>query len=328
MVKDWLIPGGIGAAAGAAIVLLVHSGDVAVRLPESRPATLPAERPLVVQLPSTRPVEDDDSGRMLAQAERRIAELEKKLAASKKEAESFASELVKKKGVTIESIAARLAELKKGGGMAAFLPGKTADLIADLKGLGPAGTQAVLDLLKSEDPKDRFLAAKLLEDLKDPAAIPDLLEAALNDSDEMAARMAGHAIALLEDPRAIEPLRQILEKKRSWADEVNALWGLVNLGDQRALEQAAAYMNDKNVSDQARAALGANIAVFMHHPEVMPIVDATVRDFYEANHVMEIAIDYYKGVGSPVARQRLQAIADDARLGAAIREAARQALLQ
>jgi HEAT repeat protein len=183
-------------------------------------------------------------------------------------------------------------------------------------------------LLKSEDAKDRVIAAKLLEDLKDPASIPGLLEAALNDTDEMAAKMAGHAIALMEDPKGIEPLREILAKKRSWESEVNALWGLTNLGDAAGLEQSIAYMNDSKVSDKARAALGANIAVFMHRPEVMPIVDQTVHDFYKSDHVMEIAIGYYDAVDNAAARDRLQAIANDTRLSQALREQASQALNQ
>jgi HEAT repeat protein len=327
--KSWLISGGVGAAVGATVVAMVlHRGDADVTRPESRPVALEREKPLVVEVPASRPVVDDDRERRLAAAERKVAELEKKLAAARKESDKFAAELVQKKGVTIENIAARLAELRKGGGMSVMLSSRTADLIADLKGLGPAGTQAVLDLLKSEDAKDRFLAAKLLEDLKDPAAIPALLEAALNDSDKLASSMASHALALMEDPRAIDPLKQLVDKKKSWEQQVNALWGLVNLGDAWGLEQATAYMSDSSVSDQARAALGANIAVFMHTPEVMPIVDRTVRDFYESEQVMSIAVDYYRALNSPVARDRLQAIVNDTRVSQGIRDAASQALSQ
>jgi hypothetical protein len=86
-------------------------------------------------------------------------------------------------------------------------------------------------------------------------------------------------------------------------------------------------MQDPKISKQARAALGANVAVFMHTPEVMPIVDQTVHDFYAAENVMAICIEYYKAVGSPVARDRLQAIVDDTRVSRSIRDQARQALL-
>jgi hypothetical protein len=326
MTKSWLVPGGIGAGVGAAVVaVLLHSGNVEVTAPESRPVKPVTEETLRVEVPATRPAVPDDREARLAQADRKISELEKKLAASKKEAEKLAAELVHKKGVTLDDIANRLAELRKGGGMNVFLPGKTADLIADLKGLGPAGTHALLDLLKSQDPKDRFIAAKLLEDLKDPAAIPALRDVALNDADLDAANMAGHALALMEDPATIDTLRDMVDQKRSWQSEVNALWGLVNLGDRRGLEQAIAYMEGA-ASSQARAALGANVGVFMHTPDVMPIVDRTVQDFYKSAQVMEIAIEYYKAVGTPTAIQRLQAIANDQRLPQSVRDQATQAL--
>jgi HEAT repeat protein len=328
MNKSWLVPGGLAAAAGATVVaILVHQGNVEVKTPDSRPAALAAEKPVVIEVGDSRPAADDDRDRKLAQAEWKIADLEKRLAAARKESEQLAKDLVQKKGVTIDQITARLAELRKGTGMSAFIPGKTAELIADLKGLGPEGTKALLELLKSQDAKDRFLAAKLLEDLKDPAAIPDLLATALNDEDKMAANMAGHALALMEDPRAIDALREVLEKKRSWESEVNALWGLVNLGDAQGLEQAIAYMGG-DASDKARGALGANIAIFMHRPEVMPIVDRTVQDFYKSAQVMEIAIGYYDAVDTPAARDRLQAIANDTRLSQELRNQASQALNQ
>jgi hypothetical protein len=327
MIKSWLVPGGVGAAAGAALVaVLVHHGGVEMKTPESRPVEVAPSKALVLEVPTTRPAVDDDRERKLAQAERKIADLEKKLAASKKEGEKLASDLVQKKGVTLDNIAARLADLRKKGQMEIMLPGKTADLIADLKGLGAAGTQALVDMLKSTDPKDRFMAAKLLEELKDPASIAALREAALNDSDALAAKMAGHAIALMEDPSATEALREIYAKHGSWEAEVNSLWGLAKLGDPQGIEQSIAYMNDSKISAGARAALGANIAALIQTPEMMPIVDQTVHDFYTSDQVMGIAIDFYKAIGSAVARDRLQAIVNDTRVSQAMRDRASQAL--
>jgi hypothetical protein len=327
MNKSWLIPGGLVVAAGATVVaVLVHQGNAEVKTPDSRPAVVGPEKPLMIETPATRPVGADDRDQKLAQAQWKIAELEKKLAAAKKESDKLAAELVQKKGVTIENLTKRIDELKKGSMLNVMLPGKTADIIADLKGLGPAGTQAILDMLKSEDAKDRFIAAKLLEDLKDPAAIPALRDVALNDADAAAANMAGHALALMGDPQTVDTLREIATKKRSWEAEVNSLWGLVNLGDAQGREWATAYMQNMENSKQARAALGANIAVFMHTPEVMPIVDRTVQDFSKSAEVMGFAIAYYAAVNNPEARSRLQAIVDNAQLPQAIRDQAREAL--
>jgi hypothetical protein len=327
MNKSWLIPGGMVVAAGATVVaVLVHQGNVEIKTPESRPVVVAAEKPLVIETPSTRPVMTDDRDQKLAQAQWKIAELEKKLTAAKKESDKLAAELVQKKGVTIDDLTKRIADLKKGSQLNVMLPGKTADIIADLKGLGAAGTQAVLDMLKSDDPKDRFIAAKLLEDLKDPAAIQGLRDVALNDADKAAANMAGHALALMGDPQTLDTLREIATKKRTWEAEVNSLWGLVNLGDAQGREWATAYMQNEQNSANARAALGANIAVFLHTPEVMPIVDRTVRDFSSSEQVMGIAIDYYAAVGTPEARSRLQGIVDNMQIAQGIRDRARDAL--
>lgn len=328
--KSWLIPGGVGAAVGAAVVAIVlHRGEAEVIKPESRPASLERQKPLIMELPASRPVAEDDRDRKLLAAERKVTDLEKKLVASKKEVDKLASDLVQKKGVTIDSITARIAELRKGGHMSVMLTSRTADLISDLKGLGAAGTQALMELLKSEDATDRFLAAKLLEDLKDPAAIPALRDVALNDKDPHAASMASHALALMEDPRSIDALKDVLaNKNRSWEQAVNAMWGLANLGDAYGIEQSLAYVNDQSVPKQARAALGANIALLIRTPEMMPIVDRTVQDFHTSDQVMDIAIDYYAALRSPVGRDRLQAIVNDTRLSQTVRDSAAAALAQ
>jgi HEAT repeat protein len=334
MNKSWLVPGGLLVATGAAVVaMLVHQGNADVKTPESRAAVVIPEKPVVIEVPSSRPSADDETVKKIAQLEWKVADLEKKVAAAKKESDKPAAELVQKKGVTIENITARIAELRKKPNQA-ILPGATTDLIADLKGLGAAGLQAVLDLLKSQDPKDRALAAKLLEDMKDPAAIPALREVALNDTDPEAVNRAVHALALIGDGAATETLREVLDRKRSDADVINSLWGLVNLADSQGMERAIAYMNDKSVEESNRAMLAANVAYLMgDRPDVMPIVESMVRDFYMSRQVMTIAVDYYRTLSGAAnenvrqdARMRLQAIANDTRVAEAVRNQATQAL--
>ena len=192
----------------------------------------------------------------------------------------------------------------------------------------------MLDLLKSQDPKDRALAAKLLEDMKDPAAIPALREVALNDTDPKAINQAVHALALMGDGAAAETLREVLDRKRSDADVINSLWGLVNLADPQGMERAIAYMNDKSVERNNRAMLAANVAYLMgDRADVMPIVESMVRDFYMSKQVMTIAVDYYRTLSGSTnenvrqdARTRLQAIADDTRVAEASATRPRDAL--
>ncbi len=333
MSKQWLIPSGAFIAGGAIVAVLMHAGQVDVTSPsDSRPTTLAAiEKPLIITKPETRPADSTAAElaaerTLRAQAERKLAELEKKLAAAKKDGEKLASELVQKKGVTVQSVMARISDLKLKSSLQALIsPGKMADLVADLKGLGKDGTDAVLQLLKSEDAKDRFLAAKLLEDMGDPASIPGLLDQALKDTDEMAANMAGHALALLDQPGAVDALREIVDANRSWAAKVNGLWGLCKYGDQRGLEQTLAWINDTSGDATARATLGANIAL-LGNENVMSIIDATVAQFNGKKQIVTMAIEYYRQVATPLARERLRAIAQSSSYDAAVRKAAEDAL--
>jgi HEAT repeat protein len=204
-------------------------------------------------------------------------------------------------------------------------PGAHAELITDLKGLGPEGVKAMIDLLKSGDEKERFLAANLLEQLNAPAAIPALREAALNDPDKMAGVMAGHALALMDDAGTVPALREIADANKTWESRVNALWGLCKHGDERALAESLAMLKDDKVSDDHKAALGANL-MLLTDPELMPIIDETLRRFAGNEQVAALAVNYYDSVATPEARARLEAMANDAKLAEAVRKQAREAL--
>jgi HEAT repeat protein len=266
-----------------------------------------------------------DDATKLVQAERRIALLEKKLIAAQDESNRLAAQLVEKKGVTVADIMKRIGELKKGQLAVLAAPGKTADLVVDLKGLGPAGVNAMVELLKSKDPKERFLAAKVLEDLSTPSAIPALREAALRDSDPMAANMASHALALMADPATTDALRDIAKANKSWAQVVNALWGLCKIGDPDGLAQALAYIKDPQIDAQERIALAANLSI-IDDESVMPMIDEMVRQFGDKEQLDILAVNYYKELGTPAALHRLSAMADDTRFPQAARDAARAAL--
>jgi HEAT repeat protein len=220
----------------------------------------------------------------------------------------------------------RIAELKKTQQLAALAaPGKLSALVGDVRGLGPAGIKAMTDLLKSGDSKERFLAAKVLEDLSSPATISALREAALNDSDPTAARMAGHALALMGDPATTDALKDIIKANRSWPDTVNALWGLCKIGDPDGIVQALAFLQNPANDAQARLALGANLTL-IDDEDVLPLVDEVVRQFAGEGRVGALAVNYYKELGTPAALQRLAALADDAKLPAQVRDAARAPL--
>jgi hypothetical protein len=308
----WLIP--TSAASGAALTLgvLVVSGQIAPL--GSAAASVPPGQVMVLHPEPA------------SSAPRRVADLEQKVSALKLENGRLAGQLVQKKGVTIEHVRERFATLSREplGGMLA--PGAYTDLLTDLKGLGQAGVDAMIKLLKSTDPRERFLAAKLLEDLNAPAAVDALKQAALAGGDERAVNMASHALALMDDAAAVPALRAVADdSKSSWGAQVNALWGLCKHGDQKAIDQALAWVKDAARDPQARASLGANL-MLLPDPELMPIIDQTFKDFGSNAQVASMAVSYYKSVGTAEARDRLETMASDQKLGESVRKAARQAL--
>src|SRR5262249_14994649 len=141
-----------------------------------------------------------------AQAQRRIADLEQKVGALKQENGQLAGRIARSKGVTVDSVRERIATLAQAPMAGMLAPGAVTDLLPAHRGRGAAGVDAMVKLLKSSDPKERLLAAKLLEDLSAPAAIPALREAALTDADPMAAKMASHALALMDDAGTVPAL--------------------------------------------------------------------------------------------------------------------------
>jgi HEAT repeat protein len=260
-----------------------------------------------------------------ASSPHRVVELEQKVAALRQENGRLAGQLAKSKGVTVESVLERIGRLKSASMAATFSPGTVADLVTDLKGLGDDGVRAVVGLLGSSDANQRFFAAYLLEHLNSKLAIPDLRKVALEDKEKMPSVMAGHALALMDDPSTVPALREIVAAKKNWESEVNALWGLCKHGDQKAIADALAFMKDPKRTKDMRLGLGANI-MMLSDPELMPIVDETLRQYESQEHVATLAVNYYKTSGTADGRARLEAMAANPKLPESVRKEAREAL--
>jgi hypothetical protein len=305
----WLVPTSAVSGAALTLAVLVAQGRVALSqgpVPTGEVVVLhPAE-----QAPPP---------------QRRVADLEKKVSALQQENGRLAGQLARRKGVTIASVRERIARMKAGSPIGLHAPPALADLLTDLKGLGEEGVKAMIELLKSGDEKERFLAANMLEQLNTPAAIPALREAALTDKDKMTGVMAGHALALMDDAATVPALREIADAGKTWESRVNALWGLSRHGDQKAIAESLAFLKDDKQPNQARAALGANL-MLLSDPELIPIIDETVRRYGSNEQVATMAVTYYKNVGTAEARSRLEAMVNDAKLAEAVRKAAREAL--
>jgi HEAT repeat protein len=306
----WLVP---SAAAGAGLTLAVLVTRGQVSLMGGAHAELPSGQVAVLK------------PREGAPSQRRVDDLEKKVAALKQENSRLAGTLAQKKGVTGEQVRQRIAALKSAALPGLMNPGALTDLETDLKGLGPEGVKLMIELLGSSDAKERFLAAKVLEDLNAPAAIGALQKTALEDSDRMASTMASHALAFMDDPAVVPALRAIADANKDWASRVNALWGLCKLGEPRALDEALAIMKNDKEKKEVRGALGANL-LLLPDPALLTVADETLRQFGSEPQVAQMAIQYYKSINVPEGTARLQSLANDPKQSEEVRKAAREAL--
>jgi len=129
-------------------------------------------------------------------------------------------------------------------------------------------------LAKGETSTDRFLAAALLEEIGDPAAIPALSEALRGDADDLVRRMSSHALAVIGTAAAADPLRLGMEQDRDWGVRVNSAYGLAKQGDERALRSMMAYYEDPSIPEYRLAILGglADVAASSSAPLFRKIV--------------------------------------------------------
>jgi HEAT repeat protein len=225
---------------------------------------------------------------------------------------------------TIAEVLSAIDALKKNGLAAFRSPGATSQLVSDLRALGDQGLEAVMAMLESEDEDERFLAAKLLEELGNPAAANALRKVALEDSSELVQNMASHALALMDDPSVIPALRELATSASGEGARVNSLFGLCKHGDAEGIRLAMQFM-EGDASDQMKAALGTGILI-LDNEHVMPLADDAVRRFRSSDQVLGMAVNYYKTVHTATARSRLQDMVADPGLSGSIHNAAQAAL--
>jgi hypothetical protein len=326
--KDRILAAAGGAALGAATVaLLLKQGGAEVdgkKLEIGRPAAYAADAPADAPSDVVAALRADLAAARaaLSAAQTRQGSLEKELATAKADAAVMRAFDAEKKAVEIGAVLARLDDLKKKGLNALVDPAATADVLSDLKALGPAGTKAMIDMLAHGDEQSRFFAARLLESLGDPAAIPALKDAAMKDESEMVTSQASHALALMKDPAVAEPCREIYETaKDGTGAKINALFGWARFGDERGVAEAVKYVTDSKVPAQFRAAIGQGF-LLMADDKAGPVADAYVDANRKDDGIGMLAVQYYARIGSPAARDRLRSIADDSTVPDKVRKAA------
>jgi len=282
----------------------------------------PDELPVETNEPATKPEADKGLDSELVIARTRIADLEAGLNKAQGRADELQAKLDEVQGAKVVLAADVLAKLelfRKNGLSALMQPGATGDIVRDLKELGEEGVRMVLDLLGSESKDDRFLAAKLLEDMADPASIPDLKKVAMEDTETMVANMASHAIALMNSPLGAEALHDIVAGSPHIGAQVNSMFGLCSIGDDRGIEITLAYMTDDKNPKRLQMALGTGILI-LDTPKVLSIVNHISSQVRGEAEVMGMVVSYYQRIGTAAARTELQNLLNDPSLPAAVRE--------
>ena len=232
--------------------------------------------------------------------------------------------------IRAKEVMAKLETMKEGGIQAMFL-NKSAmnSIIADLKALGDAGVDGLMEFLKSDDVEARMVAAAVLTELGDPRAVGALEDSALNDSDQTVKHMAARALMMMDGPEALPVLHNLAKNAPDEGVRVNSMFGLCRRGDEAGILTARAYFNDEKSNDGMKKALAGSVVGLLHgNPKMEGLVDDifTQAAEHKAGGIMEAAVGYYKSVGTDSARRRLEGMVANPALDQKLRDAAKQAL--
>lgn len=123
--------------------------------------------------------------------------------------------------------------------------------------LGRIGSEEPVDMLldyvsTDSDPLLQQTSMKALGEIGSTEATEEIAQQLVSDSVEVRS-MAARSLGMIGDPRAIDPLVQVLE-----ADDIphvrgSAAWALVEIGTERALEAVAEYADDPSFLVEAEA---------------------------------------------------------------------------
>ena len=119
--------------------------------------------------------------------------------------------------------------------------------------LGAADPSKLIEMLSSPEVTERREAARKLGQIKDPAAIPPLIHA-LKDNEPMVRLEASGALMDIGQPVA-EPLIEAVQKEKASTFLWNAIRILERLEDPRAIEplkEIARENPDRNIEQAAR----------------------------------------------------------------------------
>lgn len=195
------------------------------------------------------------------------------------------------------------AKVTESGGQAGI-----PELIVAVKKLGKAGIDFLAGVLRTSTVSmERLLAAAILEQTGDAAAVEPLALALKTDKDDIVRRMAARAIGVLAKPAGEDPLREAISVDKDWGVRVNASYGLAKLGKEDGLRLLReAYESAETPSEYRLPILGglADVAA----PSTAPLFRRILAETKDASYMLVSisALEKMKDAESLPALQRVQ----------------------
>ncbi len=174
------------------------------------------------------------------------------------------------------------------------------ELARQLKAAGEEGRELLIERLKNGGTaQERFLAAALLEELRDPAAIPGLADALAEDPDDIVRRMSSHAIAVIGTDGAREPLLASMNDDKDWGVRVNSAYGLAKLGDAAGLAMLKESYVSAETPAEYRLAILSGLAD-VADPTTAPIFREILSGSKDMSYILTsiMAVQKMKDTGS------------------------------
>jgi HEAT repeat protein len=199
------------------------------------------------------------------------------------------------------------------------------DLLDDLRAMGPAGAQALMQVLASgSDSEERRAAARLLGTLQVPEALPLLRDIIDRDEDLMLRRAAASGLRQLQTPESIPVMeRLVVNPAEDRLVRLSAAYGLAESGRPLGVSALAQIFEEASADGRGRA-LAFRALTALDDERPLPFMRQVVTSHAEPAYRLQ-AIRYLTAKGDRQALAALQVVMSAPNEQPSIRDAAAQA---
>jgi HEAT repeat protein len=215
--------------------------------------------------------------------------------------------------------------LEAGGGEGRERWQRARELTNDLRAMGPAGVQALMQVLATgTDSDERRTAAWLLGSLQAPEALPLLRDVIGNDNDILLRRAAASALRQLQTPESIPVMEQLLGNPgEDRFVRLSAAYGLAELGRTVGVNALAQIFNESYADGRGRD-MAFRALASLEDDRSVPFMRQVVASQAEPSYRLR-AIRYLAAQGDQQSLPSLQMIMQSPAEQPSIRDAAAQA---